>query len=133
MKHLKLYESFQEKITISLLELCEYTDGMYNAIDFLKNLAKNCSDYVIKYEGDFISEYKNAPFDKKTTDTPYAITNKERESIVINSSKGEKTSLSYGYMSYMNKYQKNSLYFTFYNVEMDDSYLTFLTAKKYNL
>jgi hypothetical protein len=116
MKHLKIYESFQQKLTIDILSLCEYFGSMHNAIDILLRLKDNCAFYELNYRGDV---YHNGEFSKYKTNTL------EQINILGN------TMMSYGFIK-MHESLLN-VTFTFFDVDIDDDLIYKISAKKYNL
>jgi hypothetical protein len=116
MKHLKIYEKFQKKLTIDILSLCEIYGSMHKAIDLLLNLKDNCVFYELEYRGDV---YHNGEFSKYKTNML------EQINVLGN------TMMSYGYI----KMHENLLNvtFTFFDVDVDDNFIYQINAKKYNL
>lgn len=118
MKHLKIYESFEKELTLDLLRLCEYADGMINAINILKKLQDNSSFYNLIYEG---KKYNNGKFYY----TKLAINNKDAIYVLNH------TMMSYDFLK--ENVNKN-IYFTFYNVNVsDENLITLIDINKYNL
>ena len=122
MKYIKIYESFQKELKIDLLLLCEYVDGLYNAIEILKKLSSNCSRYEILYHNHILED---PHFDH--TNVPYKMLIDKSKTDAI---KIEGNKMSYGYLL-SNK--KNNLYFIFYDVVDDQNINTMIVANKYNL
>ena len=100
MKFLKIYEKFEKKIEINLLDLCEYAGGMYNAIKILKKLSRS-SRFEIKFDN--YVQFSHFDYDRLET---YSDTEKDKEAIKI----GKNITLSYGYIR---KFPDNNVYFTF--------------------
>lgn len=122
MKHIKTYESFETTVVLDLLSVCEYTGGLYDAIEKLKELASNSKSYNIKRDDKDFKTY----FDHYTISGRDSITGNPEDAIDLN---GE--TFSYAYLL---KNPNKNIYFTFYNVNVkDEILLTLSSINKFNL
>jgi len=126
--YLKIYENFEKKVSINLLDLCEYSGGMYYAIELLFKLTKNCSSYTVEF---FDAKHENPPFKhyQFPGENSFKENEKDDEGICCHHA-----IFSYGYLRSSVAAAANlSVIFTLYDINLDDDLLIFLDAKKYNL
>jgi hypothetical protein len=122
MKHLKIYEKFEKTLVIDVLSICKITGNMYDAVELLKYLAEKSSDVSIKRDNRDFGNY----FDHYIIPKTSSITNNDEDGLDL---KGE--AFSYQYL--LNRPDKNVI-FTFYNIEIDEDYLSIISSQnKYNL
>jgi hypothetical protein len=122
MKHIKIYEKFEKTLVIDILSLCNITHNMYDAVELLKHLAEKSSNVSIKRNNQDFGNY----FDHYIIPKDNSITNKDEDGLDL---KGE----AFSYQYIINHPDKNVI-FTFYNIEIDEDYLSIISSQnKYNL
>jgi len=113
LKHIKIFESFENEFNIDLITICEYTGNMYDAVEILIDLQNNSESHTINYCDVILKgEIKHRLYD--SDDKIYF----------------SKTMLGYKFLMKNTRY---NAYFTFINVDVDDTISTLANTKKYNL
>jgi hypothetical protein len=126
MKYIKKFENtIKQNITISLLELCDYFGGMFNAVEKLIILNRHCDFYTF-YTKDTNYHNIHNKIEHYIIKTKYSDTKEDYEAILFDGS----VSYSYGYI----KTQNYDVIIEFHNVEsVEEDIQLFISTKKYNL
>jgi len=130
---MKIYENFQSVLTFNLIDLCEYTNGLYNTVKILNDLRNKCSHFTVQEFKHGISK-TNLLYDPKITsdiyDDEYSIEPNDNQTILIKNG----TYVSYGYLKDTKSNGGLNIVFTFYDIDIDnDDILAIGNAHKYNI